>query len=487
MSPNHITLNSEAREASQLGEALEQTYGLSQKGVQEIKGPLLFLDHVGNVGYDEIVRILDSKGYEQLGKVIDVSAQRTVIQVLGDTAGLQTNCTVNFTGSAFKIPVSQDILGRIFNGRFEPKDGSAPIVSDDMRDINGSPINPKARIFPGDFIQTGISCIDGLFSLIRGQKLPIFSESGLPHNRLIAQIIRQATVLGKEEEVAVVFASMGLKNDEARFFINQLSESSALERSVLVLNLANDPAIERLFTPRIALTAAEHLAFDLHMHVIVILSDMTNYAEALRELSAAVEEVPSKGGYPGYLYSDLASIYERAGIISGVKGSLTQLPVLTMPGGDLHHPVPDLTGYITEGQIYLDKELEFRGVYPPASILPSLSRLMRNGIGENKTREDHKDLADQVYDVYAKGVRARDLAKIVGEVGLSDMEKSYLKFVDVFEKEFVNQGDRENRDIDTTLDLAWKSLSILPEDELARIDEQWITKYYPHAEKKERP
>jgi V/A-type H+-transporting ATPase subunit B len=464
-------------------ERAENVYGLLQRGVREIRGPLLFLERVSNVGYDETVRIRDSEGNERLGRVIDVSKEQTVVQVLGDTTGLQIDCIVNFTGSAFKIPVSDEILGRTFNGRFEPIDGSAPILSSESRDINGAPINPKARVFPSNFIQTGVSCIDGLFSLIRGQKLPVFSESGLSHNRLIAQILRQATVLGKNEEMAVVFAAMGLRNDEAGFFINQLSESGMIGRSLLVLNLANDPAIERLLTPRIALTAAEYMAFDLEMHVLVILSDMTNYAEALRELSAAVEEVPSKAGYPGYLYSDLASIYERAGIISGVKGSLTQLPVLTMPGGDLHHPVPDLTGYITEGQIYLDRELDFRGIYPPASLLPSLSRLMRNGIGEGKTREDHKDVADQIYDAYSKGIRASNLAKIVGEIGLSDIENKYLKFVDSFEKQFINQGDQENRPIDKTLDLAWQMLSILPEKELVRIEEHHIQKYHPDHRK----
>ena len=461
-------------------ERAEGIFGLLHRGVKEIKGPLVFLERISNVGYDETVRIRDTFGNERLGRVIDVGKELTTVQVLGETTGLQTDCIVNFTGSAFRIPVSDEILGRIFNGRFEPIDGSPPILSSDARDINGSPINPKARIFPDEFIQTGVSCIDGLFSLIRGQKLPVFSQSGLPHNRLIAQILRQATVLGKNEEIAVVFAAMGLKNDEARFFISELNESGVLGRSLFVLNLANDPAVERLLTPRIALTAAEYLAFDLDMHVLVILSNMTNYAEALRELSAAVEEVPSRAGYPGYLYSDLASIYERAGIISGCKGSLTQLPVLTMPGGDLHHPVPDLTGYITEGQIYLDKELDFRGIYPPASILPSLSRLMRNGIGEGKTREDHKNLADQVYDAYAKGIRARDLTKIVGEIGLSDSERRYFEFVEGFEKKFVNQGDRENRTINETLNLAWDMLALLPEKELVRIDESYILKYHPN-------
>ncbi len=461
-------------------ERAEGIFGLLHRGVKEIKGPLIFLERISNVGYDETVRIRDAYGNERLGRVIDVGKQLTTVQVLDGTTGLQTDCIVNFTGSAFRIPVSDEILGRIFNGRFEPLDNSPPILSADTREINGSPINPKARIFPHEFIQTGVSCIDGLFSLIRGQKLPVFSESGLPHNRLIAQILQQATVRGKDEEMAVVFAAMGLKNDEARFFITHLNESGVLGRSILVLNLANDPAVERLLTPRIALTAAEYLAFDLDMHVLVILSDMTNYAEALRELSAAVEEVPSKAGYPGYLYSDLASIYERAGIILESRGSLTQLPVLTMPGGDLHHPVPDLTGYITEGQVYLDKELDFRGIYPPISILPSLSRLMRNGIGEGRTREDHKNLADQVYDAYAKGIRARDLAKIVGEIGLSDSERTYFEFVESFEKKFVNQGDQENRTVEETLSLAWDMLALLPEKELVRIDESYILKYHPH-------
>jgi V/A-type H+-transporting ATPase subunit B len=468
-----------AKEVFRMLENAANVYGLIHEGVKEIKGPLVFVEKVSGVGYDETVKIRDSEGNEKLGRVVDVSKDLTVIQVLGDTTGLQTDCLVNFTGSAFKIAVSNEALGRIFNGKFEPIDGSPPILSDDRRNINGAPINPKARVFPDDFIQTGISCIDGLFSLIRGQKLPIFSDSGLPHNRLIAQILRQATVLGKEEEVAIVFAAMGLKNDEARFFISRLTDSGMMGRSILILNLANDPTVERLLTPRIALTIAEYLAFDMGMHVLAILSDMTNYAEALRELSAAVEEVPSKAGYPGYLYSDLASIYERAGVIEGVKGSLTQLPVLTMPGGDLHHPVPDLTGYITEGQIYLDRDLDSRGIYPPASILPSLSRLMRNGIGTGKTRDDHKDVADQVYDAYAKGTRARDLAKIVGEVGLSENETKYLEFTETFEKQFVNQGDQENRPIEKTLDLAWSMLSILPEKELVRIDEKYIEKYHP--------
>jgi V/A-type H+-transporting ATPase subunit B len=466
-----------------MSEQFEKIHGMLFKGAREIKGHLLFLEGVHEIGYDEQVQILSPDGVNRMGRVIDISSSLAVIQILGDATGLQTNSLINFTGSAFKIPVSDEILGRVFNGKFEPIDGSPPVASSDSRDINGSPINPEARVFPEAFIQTGISALDGLLSLVRGQKLPIFSESGLPHDRLTAQVLRQARVLGKREEFAVVFGAMGLKNDEAKFFIDQLKDSGMLKRSVLVLSLANDPAIERLLTPRIALTAAEYLAFEMEMHVLTILSDMTNYAEALRELSAAIEEVPSKGGYPGYLYSDLATIYERAGIIGGKKGSLTQMPVLTMPGGDYHHPIPDFTGYITEGQVYLDRDLDSRGVYPPINVLPSLSRLMREGIGTGKTREDHKDVADQLYDAYSKGRRARELSRIVGETELSESEKRYLDFVEAFERRFVNQGEFENRTVERTLDLAWQVLSVLPEDELVRIEETLIHRYHPSYKK----
>jgi V/A-type H+-transporting ATPase subunit B len=466
-----------------MSEQFEKIHGLLFKGVREIKGHLLFLEGVHEIGYDEQVQILSPDGVNRMGRVIDISSSLAVIQILGDATGLQTNSLINFTGSAFKIPVSDEILGRVFNGKFEPIDGSPRVASSDSRDINGAPINPDARVFPEAFIQTGISALDGLLSLVRGQKLPILSESGLPHDRLTAQVLRQARVLGKREEFAVVFGAMGLKNDEAKFFIDQLKDSGMLKRSVLVLSLANDPAIERLLTPRIALTAAEYLAFEMEMHVLTILSDMTNYAEALRELSAAIEEVPSKGGYPGYLYSDLATIYERAGIISGKKGSLTQMPVLTMPGGDYHHPIPDFTGYITEGQVYLDRDLDSRGVYPPINVLPSLSRLMREGIGTGKTREDHKDLADQLYDAYSKGRRARELSRIVGETELSESEKRYLDFVEAFERRFVNQGEFENRPVEKTLDIAWQVLSVLPEDELVRIEEALIHRYHPSYKK----
>jgi len=452
--------------------------GVIHRGVKEIRGSLLVLGPIPGVGYDEIVKVRAPDGVDRLGRVLEVGEDGIVIQVFGEEMGLQTDSVVKFTGSAFEIPVSEDVIGRMFNGRFEPIDGLPPIYRGEKRDINGSPINPRARVHPNDFIQTGISAIDGMLSLVRGQKLPIFSESGLPHNRIIAQIARQATVIGEEEEFAIVFAAMGLKNDEARFFIEQFRQSGAIERSVVVLNLADDPAIERLITPRIALTIAEYLAFDLGYHVLAILSDMTNYCEALREISAARGEIPGRAGYPGYMYSDLATIYERAGIIRGKKGSLTQMPVLTMPGGDLRHPIPDLSGYITEGQIILSKELYAKGIYPPIYVLPSLSRLMRSGIGPGKTREDHRELSDQLYDAYSRGLKARDLARIVGEVGLSERERLYLKFADLFERKFLSQGEYENRSIFETLDLGWEVLSILPPEELVRVKDTTLEKYY---------
>ena len=460
---------------------IRDVYGVVHKGIREVRGSILVLDPIPNVLYDEVVMVRAPDGIDRMGRVLEVSSKYVIVQVFGEESGLETASAVRFTGSTFEIPVSDDALGRMFNGRFEPIDGMGPIVSRDRRDINGSPINPRARIHPNNFIQTGISAIDGMLSLVRGQKLPIFSESGLPHNRVAAQVARQATVLGEEEEFAIVFAAMGLKNDEARFFIESFKESGAIERSVVVLNLADDPAIERLVTPRIALTIAEYLAFDLGYHVLAILTDMTNYCEALREVSAAREEVPGRGGYPGYMYSDLATIYERAGIVRGRPGSLTQMPILTMPGGDKRHPIPDLTGYITEGQIILSKDLDARGIYPPINVLPSLSRLMRSGVGPGKTRDDHKDVSDQLYDAYSRGLKARDLARIVGEMGLSDRERMYLKFADVFERRFINQGEYENRTIEDTLDLAWEVLSILPEDELVRVKDEILEKYYYRA------
>jgi V/A-type H+-transporting ATPase subunit B len=458
---------------------LGKIYGLIHSGLSEIKGSLIMVDHVEGVGYDELVKVRAPDGIDRMGRVLEVGRGKAVIQVFGGEMGLQSNSILSFSGSAFKIPLSNELLARVFNGVFEPVDRLPPIVSDESRDINGAPINPTARVYPNNFIQTGISAIDGMLSVVRGQKLPIFSESGLPHNKLIAQIARQATVLGEKEEFALVFSAMGLRHDEAEYFIDEFRKSGALERSVVILNLADDPAIERLFTPRIALTVAEYMAYDLGMHVLVILSDMTNYAEVLRELSAAREEVPSRKGYPGYLYSDLASIYERAGVIEGSRGSLTQMPILTMPGGDIQHPIPDLTGYITEGQIFLDREMFMKGIYPPINVLPCLSRLMRKGIGKGKTREDHGDVADQLYGAYARGRQARDLARIVGNVGLSEEERLYLEFADEFETRLVRQGEFENRTIEQTLGIAWSLLGILPEDALTRIHEEYIQKYRP--------
>jgi V/A-type H+-transporting ATPase subunit B len=451
--------------------------GLTYRGLREIKGSLVVIEGIENIGYDEIVRIQAPDGVDRMGRVLEVGRGKAVIQVFGKEMGLQTDSIVGFSGSVFKIPVSDEILGRIFNGIGEPIDGAPKIVSKDKYDINGMPVNPVARIYPEEFIQTGISAIDGPLSLVRGQKLPIFSESGMPHNRIVAQIARQATVRGEKEEFALVFAAIWQRSDEARFFIEQFRNTGALERSVVVMNLADDPAVERLLTPKIALTMAEYLAFDLGIHVLTILSDMTNYCEALREMSAAREEVPSRKGYPGYLYSDLASIYERAGKVKGRKGSLTQMPILTMPGGDLHHPIPDLTGYITEGQIFLDRDIFARGIYPPINVLPSLSRLMRSGIGEGKTREDHRSVADQLYYFYSMGMKARDLSRIVGEMSLSETEVKYLKFAEAFERRFINQDENENRPIERTLDIAWEILSMFPEDNLVRIEKKYIEKY----------
>ncbi len=460
-------------------EAVKRYPGKVYRGAKEIRGSLMIVDGVEDAGYDEVVRILGKDGKERFGRVLETSEGHAVVQILGDREGLETDTLVKFTGTTFKIRVSEDVLGRMFNGRFEPIDGLPPVVAGEEREISGEPMNPVARVYPYQFIQTGISVIDGMFSLIRGQKLPIFSVSGLPHNRVAAQLARQATVRGEGESFAVVFAGIGLRNTEAEFFIEQFRETGALERLVAILNLANDPAVERLMTPRIALTVAEYLAFDLGMHVLVIMSDMTNYCEALREISTARGEIPGRLGYPGYMYSDLATIYERAGIVKGKNGSITLFPILTMPGGDLRHPIPDLTGYITEGQIFLSRELSAQGIYPPVNVLPSLSRLMKSGIGKGKTREDHRYVADQLYDAYSRGVKARDLARIIGEVGLSKRMRNFLKFAEEFERKFVNQGFYENRSIEETLDLAWQVLSILPEEELVRIPKRLIEKYHP--------
>jgi len=453
--------------------------GLVFRTISEIRGPILVVEGVRGAAYNELVEIKLSDGRELIGNVLDSYEDKAIVQVFGMTEGLDLNAHVRFTGEVIKIPVSDDMIGRIFSGSLKPLDGLPPPIGDEEREIFFSVLNPAAREPPSEFIQTGISVIDGMLSLVRGQKLPIFSESGLPHNVLAAQIARQATIPGKEEDFAIVFVAMGIKHEEFEYFKREFEKTQALNKAVLILNLASDPIIERIITPRVGLTIAEYLAFDVGMHVLVIMTDMTNYAEALRTISTAREEVPARKGYPGYLYTDLATIYERAGKIKGGKGSVTLIPILTMPGGDITHPVPDLTGYITEGQIFLDRELNAKGIYPPVNVLPSLSRLMKDGIGKGKTREDHPDVANQLYLAYSEGVKARALARIVGEVGLSPREKIYLKFADEFERKFVNQGVYENRPLEKTLEIAWDLLAMLPEEELIRISEEYIYKYHP--------
>jgi len=458
--------------------------GLEYRTTTEIKGPILMIENVRDVSFDEVVQIQRPNGETVQGSVLDVSRDWAMIQCFGETSGLDLNTTVRFTGDVLRIPVSPDLIGRVFSGSFEPLDGIPRPLSTDLRDVNGGIINPAARDVPSEFIQTGLSSIDGMNSLVRGQKLPIFSESGLPHNELAAQIARQATIPGRETDFAIVFGAMGIKNEEAAYFREEFEKTGALNKSVMILNLADDPSIERIVTPRIAQTIAEYLAFDLGMYVLVILTDMTNYAEALRAISIAREEIPTRKGYPGYLYSDLATIYERAGKIKGREGSVTLMPILSMPAGDITHPIPDLTGYITEGQLILQRGLALRGLYPPMNVLPSLSRLMKDGIGAETTREDHSDVSNQLYMAYAEGTRARGLVQIVGTVGLSERERTWLEFADRFEQEFVKQGRYENRSIEQTLDIAWDLLSILPEEDLIRIRETYINKYHP-AHKRE--
>jgi len=453
--------------------------GLLYRTTSEIRGPILMVEGIRGVAYDELVRITRPTGEEVTGSVLDVSRDWAMVQCFGDTSGMDLNIRIRFTGETLKIPMSDELIGRVFSGSFEPLDGMPIPLSTDERDVNGGTINPAARDVPSEFIQTGLSAIDGMNSLVRGQKLPIFSESGLSHNMMAAQIARQATIPGREEEFAIVFGAMGIKNEEADFFREEFEKTGALSKAVMILNLAEDPPIERIVTPRIAQTIAEYLAFDMGMHVLVILTDMTNYAEALRAISIAREEIPTRKGYPGYLYSDLATIYERAGRITGRQGSVTLMPILSMPAGDITHPVPDLTGYITEGQLILQRELSLRGIYPPINVLPSLSRLMKDGIGAETTREDHADVSNQLYMAYAEGTRARGLVRIVGVVGLSERERTWLEFADRFENEFVKQGPYENRSIEQTLDIAWDLLSILPEDDLIRIREAYIDKYHP--------
>ena len=447
--------------------------------ISSVAGPLIVVDKVRNAAYNEVVRINMPDGSEKLGQVLETTDRYAVVQVFGQTSGINVSETsVNFLGDTFKVGVSDEMLGRVFNGQGKPRDINASFAFKEKRDINGEPLNPAARAMPKDFIETGVSAIDGLITLVRGQKLPIFSGSGLKHNELAAQITRQSKVKGSSENFAVVFAGIGITYDDASFFIEDLRKTGALKRTVAFINLADDPSIERILTPRLALTTAEYLAYELGMHVLVILTDMTNYCEALRELSSAREEVPGRRGYPGYMYTDLASIYERAGLIIGKKGSITQLNILTMPSDDKTHPIPDLTGYITEGNIFLSRELANKGIYPPINPLNSLSRLMNSGIGKERTREDHRGAADQLYGAYSRAQEAKSLSSIVGMEALSESDRQYLKFGERFEKEFIAQGPYEDRDIETTLGIGWDLLSTFDRGELSRIKVEFIDKYY---------
>ena len=455
------------------------TSGIQYSKIAEIKGPLVIVDDVENAAFDELVEITTTSGEKRLGKVLEVGNGKAVVQVFEGTTGLSIAATnAKFVGKVMEMPVSEQVLGRIFDGLGRPKDGLPDPIADKFLDINGSPMNPEQREYPRDFIQTGVSVIDGMLTLVRGQKLPIFSGSGMSHNILAAQIARQASVVGTSDEFAVVFAAIGVQYSESEYFRRSLEESGALKRSVLFLNLADDPAIERIITPRVALTVAEYLAYDLGMHVLVILTDMTNYAEALREISAAREEVPGRKGYPGYLYTDLSTIYERAGRLKGKKGSVTQMPILSMPSDDITHPIPDLTGYITEGQIVLGRDLFRKGIYPPVNILMSLSRIMKDGIGEGRTRADHQEISNQNYDAYSRSQEVRALVGIVGKAGLTDIDLKYLEVGDSFEKEFLTQSIDENRTIDETLILQWNTASILPKNELTKVKDKFISSYY---------
>ncbi len=450
------------------------------KTISEIAGPLVFVEKTEPVGYGELVQIAMPDGSTKRGQVLDTSKDIVVVQVFEGTSGLDRASGVKFLGETIKLSVSKEMLGRIFNGAGEPIDGGAPIVPEKRSEIIGAAINPYSRASPHEFIQTGISTIDGLNTLVMGQKLPIFSGSGLPHNDIALQIARQAKTLGSDREFAVVFAGMGITNEEAHYFMSDFERTGALSRAVVLMNLASDPAVERLITPRIALTAAEYLAFEHGYDILVILTDMTNYCEALRQIGAAREEVPGRRGYPGYMYTDLAQNYERAGLIKGKAGSVTQVPILTMPGDDITHPIPDLTGYITEGQIVVSRELHRKGIYPPIFVLPSLSRLMNAGIGEGQTREDHKQLSDQLYAAYAEGVDLRGLVAIVGKDALSEKDQRLLEFSDDFEDRFVRQGREDDRHIgDDTLELGWDMISALPESALTRIDKKIMSQYHP--------
>ncbi len=452
------------------------------KTIKEVVGPLMLVEGVEGVKYDELVEIAQENGEVRRGKVLEVEDDKAVVQLFENTQGLKiSTAKARFLGRSLSLAVSEDMLGRVFDGMGNPKDGGAPIIPVKRMDINGEPVNPAARDYPNEFIQTGISAIDGLNTLVRGQKLPVFSMSGLPHAELAAQIARQAKVRNSDSKFAVVFAAIGITYEEAEFFVEDFRKTGAIERTVLFTNLANDPAIERIATPRMALTCAEYLAFDCGMHVLVIMTDITNYAEALREVSAAKKEVPGRRGYPGYLYTNLATLYERAGRIRGKQGSITQIPILTMPEDDKTHPIPDLTGYITEGQIILSRELYKKGINPPIDVLPSLSRLKDKGIGNGKTREDHADTMNQLFAAYAKGKECKELASILGDAALTATDKLYAKFAEAFEKEYVSQGFDSDRTIEETLDIGWKLLSILPKSELKRIKESYIEKYLPAA------
>ncbi len=464
---------------------ISSLYIKESRAINRAKGSLLIAESIPGIKFNEIVDVQLSNGQIKSGQAIDISEEATVVQVFGgvsevDLLGSKIRCK----GETLKLPVSTDILGRIFNGMGEPIDGASPIIPDGYMDINGQPINPASRQPPAEFIETGISAIDGLNALVRGQKLPIFSGSGLPHNRIAAQIIRQATVKSKKEEIfALVFGAVGISYDDASFFIRNLERTGALERTVAFINTASDPVIERISTPRLALTAAEYLAWEQDMHVLVILTDMTNYCEALRELSSMREEIPSRRGYPGYMYTDMATMYERAGRIMGKKGSLTIMPILTMPDDDITHPIPDLTGYITEGQIVLSRNLERKGVYPPIDVFLSLSRMMKEGIGPDKTREDHNNVFMQSYAAYAEGCYLREISTIIGAEALGERDKIYLTNADKFESKFISQGELEKRSVENTLDIAWSLFSVLPEGDLKLISEKFIKKYLPKYSK----
>lgn len=447
--------------------------------IQEVAGPLMLIKGVEGVTYNELGEIELASGERRRCRVLEINGGDALVQLFENSAGINlSNSKVRFLGHGIELGVSKDMLGRVFDGLGHPKDGKAEIIPEKRLDVNGVPMNPAARNYPEEFIQTGISAIDGLNTLVRGQKLPIFSESGLPHANLAAQIARQAKVLGKNEKFAVVFAAIGITFEEANFFVEDFKRTGAMERTVLFTNLANDPAIERIATPRMALTAAEYLAFDRGMHVLVIMTDITNYADALREVSAARKEVPGRRGYPGYMYTDLASLYERAGRLKGKDGSITLIPILTMPEDDKTHPIPDLTGYITEGQIILSRELYRKNIAPPIDVLPSLSRLKDKGIGKGKTREDHANTMNQLFAAYARGKEAKELMVILGDAALSDIDKIYAKFADEFEKEYVSQGYTTDRSIEETLSIGWKLLSILPRSELKRIKDEYLDMYY---------